>query len=155
MDDHYKSTGIADKKLTGARWAKLIIKALWDNLLIRWSQRNTIIYGNQRAEQQETQRQRLVSKVQAYYAFKQQLSISDRSKLFTKDYAELMEEDPRLIKAWTKLAGRIIRAHKREQKFKQGSSALMEQYFKWHPPEGRRKSFQRQQKHPKHDLKPD
>jgi hypothetical protein len=155
MDNHYKKQGTTDKKLTGARWAKLLIKAFWDNLLTRWSQRNTIIYGNQRAEQQEIHRQRLISKVQAYYAFKHQLCISDRSKLFTKEYAELMEEDPRLIKAWTKLAGRIITAHKREQKNKQGSRALMEQYFKWHPPDGLRKLSKHQQKHPKHDLKPD
>jgi hypothetical protein len=33
MDNHYKKEGTTDKKLTGARWVKLLIKAFWDNLL--------------------------------------------------------------------------------------------------------------------------
>jgi hypothetical protein len=32
MDNHYKANGSSDQKHTGARWAKSLIKAIWDNM---------------------------------------------------------------------------------------------------------------------------
>jgi hypothetical protein len=94
MDNHYKANGSSDQKHTGARWSKSLIKAIWDNMLQRWSQRNAVIYGNQIMSKQETQQQKLLTKVKDYYTYKDVLNIQDRSKLFTKDCAELLCEDP-------------------------------------------------------------
>jgi hypothetical protein len=66
MDNHYKANGSSDQKHTGARWSKSFIKAIWENMLQRWSQRNEAIYGNQIMSKQETQRQKLITKVKDY-----------------------------------------------------------------------------------------
>jgi hypothetical protein len=66
-----------------------------------------------------------------------------------------MQEDPQKLKAWTRVAERIIKTSKREQKHtitRQGK--LMEQYFKLHPPERKKRKASSKQRH-KQDLHPD
>jgi hypothetical protein len=80
----------------------------------------------------------------------------DRNKVFTKTQEDLMREHPNYIKAWVKLATRIIRTHKNENKHKTGQRLMMEQYFKWHPPEGTANLTRNKRiKHLKQDIRPD
>jgi hypothetical protein len=55
MEKHFQQNGNTEQKDTGARWSKLLIKAIWENMLQRWRQRNEVIYGAQILSQQETQ----------------------------------------------------------------------------------------------------
>jgi recombinational DNA repair protein (RecF pathway) len=65
-----------------------------------------------------------------------------------------MQEDARYIKAWLRLSERIIKTNRLESKKNRKEKALMEQYFKWHPPtQGPKK--RRKLSHQKQDLKPD
>jgi hypothetical protein len=63
------------------------------------------------------------------------LSAIDRDKIYTKSQDELMQENPTYIKSWVKLATRIIRTSKKENRKKTGQKLMMEQYFQWHPPD--------------------
>jgi hypothetical protein len=65
-----------------------------------------------------------------------------------------MEDDPRTIKTWVKIAERIIRTSKKEHRRQKGQREMMEQYFKWHPPEKVRNKTRSKQRH-KQDLRPD
>jgi hypothetical protein len=48
---------------------------------------------------------------------------------------ELMKTDVKHIKQWVRMAARIIRTNKRENKKSQGQRKFMDQYFKWNPPD--------------------
>jgi hypothetical protein len=67
-----------------------------------------------------------------------------------------MKKDPRFIKAWLKLSERFIRTNKNEAKHHSQEKGMMEQYFKWHPPN--KKSHKRRKLktlHQKQDIHPD
>jgi hypothetical protein len=53
---------------------------------------------------------------------------------------EIMAENPNYIKAWVRLATRIIRTCKKENKHRTGSRIMMEQYLKWNPQTKQRKA---------------
>jgi hypothetical protein len=132
-----------------------ILKTIWDTFLALWQQRNEIVHGTQATTTAERQRQALQQRVQHCYDHKNQLSYTDQQKLFKLEHAEMMQEDPQKLKAWTRVAERIIKTSKREQKHtitRQGK--LMEQYFKWHPPERKERKASSKQRH-KQDLHPD
>jgi hypothetical protein len=65
-----------------------------------------------------------------------------------------MTEDPRFIKAWLKMARRIIQISKIESA-KQYQKKMMEKYFKWHPPTKTKKKKASRVCHQEQDLKPD
>jgi hypothetical protein len=66
-----------------------------------------------------------------------------------------MAENPNYIKAWVRLATRIIRTCKKENKHRTGSHIMMEQYLKWNPPDKTKKRPRKGKQHLKQDLKPD
>jgi hypothetical protein len=74
------------------------------------------------------------AKVERLYEYRNHLNILDRNKLFTKEKSELIKDDPRQIKTWIQMAERIVKVHKWEVKRIHREKAMMEQYFKWHPP---------------------
>jgi hypothetical protein len=46
MNEHYKTEGIHGRKYSGERWARQLIKQIWDTMLNLWKERNSIL--NQR-----------------------------------------------------------------------------------------------------------
>jgi hypothetical protein len=75
------------------------------------------------------------AKVARLYEYRNHLNILDRNKIFTKEKSELIIDEPRQIKTWIQMEERIIRVHKREVKRIHREKVMMEQYFKWHPPD--------------------
>jgi hypothetical protein len=75
------------------------------------------------------------AKINRCYMMKDKLQIQDRGKVFVKEKDELLREDATTIKNWIKLAEKMIRISKREEKTARRAKAMMEQYFKWHPPD--------------------
>jgi hypothetical protein len=112
-----------------------ILKTIWDTILILWQQRNDIIYNNTTKTKADRQREKMEAKVERIYEYQTHLNILDRNKVFTKEKSELIKDDPRQIKTWIQMAERIIRVHKREVKRIHRKKTMMEQYFKWHPPD--------------------
>jgi hypothetical protein len=134
---------------------RYIIKTIWDTFLALCQQRNEIVHENQTTTKTERQRQALQLRVQRCYDFKSQLRHTDQQKLFKLEHTEMMQEDPQKIKAWTRVAERIIKTSKREQEQTTNQQGkFMEQYFKWHPPEKSIKRPHSRQRH-KQDLHPD
>jgi hypothetical protein len=111
------------------------LKLIWDTVLTLWKQRNDIIHNNTVATKADRQRERMEAKIERCYTYRDHLTVQDRSKIFPKEKAELLKEDPRQIKIWLKMAERIIRVHKREVAKTSREKEMMEQYFKWHPPD--------------------
>jgi hypothetical protein len=69
---------------------------------------------------------------------------------------EKLCKDPRNIQTWIRMAEIIIRTNKWENKRMTGQKKMMEQYFKWNPPDQRTSSCNRKHhQHRKNDLKPD
>jgi hypothetical protein len=92
--------------------------------------------------------------VERCYQYANKLSHSDKQKLFHREQESLLVEDPRFIKAWLKLADRIIRVSKQESKRQYKERTFMENFFKWGPsskPSQKRKNAP----HQKQDLCPD
>jgi hypothetical protein len=77
----------------------------------------------------------MAAKIDRCYDYKDHLTVLDRTKIFNKEKSELLNEDPRKIKIWIKMAERMIRVHIREVKRISREKDMMEQYFKWHPPD--------------------
>jgi hypothetical protein len=135
--------------------ARYVIKTIWDTLLTLWKQRNEIIHGTQETTKAERQRQALIQRVQRCYDYQNQLRTSDQQKLFKLEYNEMILEDPQKIQAWTRVVESIIRTSKREQKPSTSlQGQLMENYFKWQPPDGKTKRVRSKQRQ-KQDLHPD
>jgi hypothetical protein len=120
-----------------------------------WTNRNSILYNDQHKDRQTTQKERLWQKVESCYQYEEKLSITDRQRIFYKDREELRNEDHRFIKAWQKVARRIIRVSKLECAKQYREKTMMEQYFKWHPPPNKKKQKKSRVRHQKQDLKPD
>jgi hypothetical protein len=141
-------------KTTTPTCGRQLVRHIWDTFLILWKQRNNLVHNEATTTKAERQKIALTSRVQKCFDKQDQLNHDDRQKIFRKQQDELMEEDPRTIKTWVKLAERIIRTSKKEQRRQTGQREMMEQYFKWHPPEKGRHRKHSKQRH-KQDLKPD
>jgi hypothetical protein len=133
MESHYRSMPIDNKRYTGERWSKMLIRNLWNMVLKLWENRNEIIHGKQRQDGQRTEHQRLQHRIRKYYEMKDLLEQQDKEKIFYKELDELIQEDSRYLKAWLKLAQRIFSAAKREQVRPRNERKLMETYFAWRP----------------------
>jgi hypothetical protein len=58
----------------------------------------------------------LEAKLNRCYAHLDRMSAANRDRIFTKDKAEILQEDEKYIKTWIKMAERMIRVSKREEK---------------------------------------
>jgi hypothetical protein len=83
--------------------------------------------------------------------------IDDCRKFFQKPKEEKLKEDPtRSIRSWIQMANQIIRTNKRKNKKFHGQRKMMDQYFKWNPPDPRKpRRVMELDQHRKQDLKPD
>jgi hypothetical protein len=155
IDATLKQRGCQKWQNSGERWTQRMTQNIWDTFLSLWNNRNTIIYEDQNKSNHDILKERLRMKVENCYLYADKLSSNDRQKIFHLDEKDLMNEDPRYIKAWLKNAGRIIRVSKAEAKQISGEKQLMENYFNWRirtkSPRKKRKQIQ----HQKQDLRPD
>jgi hypothetical protein len=116
------------------RWPRNMLRTIWDTFLILWNQRNNYVHGVTITSKTAQQRKALGAQVSGCFRQKDLTSIEDRNRVFTMTQEELMAENPNYIKAWVRLATRIIRTCKKENKHRKGSQKMMEQYLKWNPP---------------------
>jgi hypothetical protein len=121
------------KRYTGERWSKMLLRNIWNMVLKLWENRNDNIYGKQRRDNQQTEKQRLKHRVCKYYEMKDLLEHNDKEKIFYKDLEEMLQEDTRYLKAWLKLAQRVFSVAKRDQAKPRNKRKLMDTYFKWKP----------------------
>jgi hypothetical protein len=137
------------------RWPRNMIRTIWDTFLILWNQRNNYVHGVTITSKTAQQRKALEAQVTGCFKQKDLMGIADRNHVFTMTQDELMAENPNYIKAWVKLATRIIRTCKKENKQRLGSRIMMEQYLTWNPPDKTKKRLRKGKQHLKQDLKPD
>jgi hypothetical protein len=136
--------------------ARKLIRAIWDSFLKLWRQRNAAVHGVTEATRKTAQSQALEMRVLHCYEQQYIMPIDDRQRLFQKSKEEKLNEDPRSIKTWLRMADKIIRTNKRENKQRTGQRRMMDQYFKWNPPDPRKPCNATDLKqHRKQDLKPD
>jgi hypothetical protein len=147
--------GVQKWENSGKTWTHRIIQNIWDTFLQLWTNRNSIIYDDENKDRQMIQMERLWRQVESCYLHKERLSVTDRQKIFYKNIEELRTEDYWFIKAWLKIARRIIRVSKLENAKQYREKTMMEQYFKWHPPSIKNKKKKPRVRHQKQDLKPD
>jgi hypothetical protein len=148
--------GVEKWRNSGMKWTTRMIQNIWDTFLSLWSHRNNLIFNNQESAKADIIRQRLQTKVERYYQYAEKLTVTDKQKLFQKEKEELLTEDTRYINAWLKLAGRIIRASKRETiKLMYREQTFMEKFFNWIPAKRPRTRKKPKGQHFKEDLKPD
>jgi hypothetical protein len=75
------------------------------------------------------------AKIHRCYLMKEKLRLQDQERLFAKEEEDLLQEDPTTVKNWLTIAEKMIRITKRETKARTREKNMMEQYFKWHPPD--------------------
>jgi hypothetical protein len=138
MEDHYRQLAVDSKRYTGERWAKMLIRNIWDTILKLWQKRNEILYGANTHMENNVEQRRWQHRVQQYYEMTELLNVQDREKIFYKTLEEMKQEDIRYIKAWLKIAQRTFRAAKNERKTPRNEQKLMETYFAWKPHETRK-----------------
>jgi hypothetical protein len=157
MERHYRTNNNDNWQYSGESWTRKLIQCLWDALLALWKQRNDIIHDTQLETKSIQQKRKLEARIDRCYTFHDELMLQDRSKIFYKSKEELLQEDPRYITAWLRISERIIRIHRKEKKKTTKERTMMEQYFKWHPPErsGKKVKPTARQRYSKNDLKPD
>jgi hypothetical protein len=133
-----------------------ILKLIWDTFLKLWKQRNELIFGEKSAPNQEAKREAWIAKVERCYELESTLAWKDRSKIFTKRKEEVLAEDHQKVAAWVKIAERILKINKKEAHMPNAQREMIEQYFKWHPPDKRQgRHNQEKEQHHKQNLKPD
>jgi hypothetical protein len=143
-------------KASAEMHGRKLIRAIWDAMLILWKQRNKAVHGTTKEARKAAQSRALDLKVRYCYEQQHIMPIDDRQRLFQKTEDEKLREDPRHIQTWIRMAEKIIRTNKRENKRMTGQKKMMEQYFKWNPPDLRTsRQHKEHHQHRKNDLKPD
>jgi hypothetical protein len=97
MESHYRNSNNDTGQMTGNQWARKLIQQIWDNFLLLWSQRNSIIHGETKINRRESRRNQLLDRLERCYQFQDQLKLSDKNKIFYKTQEEMSKEDPRVI----------------------------------------------------------
>jgi hypothetical protein len=129
VDDHYKMEGIHGRQYSGERWARQLIKLIWDTMLSLWKERNAII--NQRDSQEMTTalREQREGRVQRCFDFSHQLKHNERTRWFSKTIQEVLGQEAKNIDAWLTAVERLIRITKREQRQRPKNSIIMERFL--------------------------
>jgi hypothetical protein len=133
-----------------------LIRLIWDAFLELWQQRNDLVFGETSRSTKDAQRRTWIAKVEQCYELETTLDWEDRTKIFQHSKEEVLAQEPRKIAAWVKLAEQMIRINKVEKRKQTGQKNLMEQYFKWHPPDSHTGEYGKERdQHHKQNLKPD
>jgi hypothetical protein len=112
-----------------------VLRLIWDALLNLWSQRNELVHDNAQETRAEKMKRKMEAKIHRCYLMKEKLRLQDQERLFAKEEEDLLQEDPTTVKNWLTIAEKMIRITKRETKARTREKNMMEQYFKWHPPD--------------------
>jgi K+ transporter len=92
----FHSLNINKLKYTGERWAKLLIKNIWQIMLQLWQTRNEIIYQEDSTIAWEQQIDKLRTRVVRCYELKHKLKANERQQWFGTNLAEKLCEDYRM-----------------------------------------------------------
>jgi hypothetical protein len=142
--------------LSSALQGRKCICIIWDTFLALWRQRNEFIYGQTQESKKAALTQVIEMKVNQCYEQRPYLPFDDQRRIFQKSKEELLSEDLPRIQTWVRMAEQIIRTNKREAQKSSKQRNRFEQYFKWNPPDQRRRQHEiEQSQHRKNDLKPD
>jgi hypothetical protein len=112
-----------------------ILRKIWDTFLALWQQRNSVVHDSEHIQKVDKKKQTLEAKIKRCFDYKDKLKASDRQKIFDKSKEELMQEHPTTIRNWIKMVESVIQVDRREKNKRTKGNAMMEQYFKWHPPD--------------------
>lgn len=158
VDDHYKNLGMNSMQFNGERWARNLIKTLWDITLELWKTRNDQLNKHDVNSKIAMHRERLEQKVHRYYEYKDKLRHHERVQWFSDPSEVLLQKDVRQIEAWVRAVARIISITKREAKKRPRESVIMERFVSaaHYPTHDQHQLGQIQ--HPSHypqELKPD
>jgi hypothetical protein len=156
VDDHYKTEGVHGRKHTGERWARQLIKLLWDTMLTLWKERNTIINQQELEAAKIDRKEQVENRVNRCYEFSHWLRHKERTQWFSKTAQELLQQETRHIEAWLTTVERIIRITKREQKQRPRNSIIMEKFLNLKVMGNTKKStVKHKPRRQKQDLHPD
>jgi hypothetical protein len=113
------------------------LRLIWDTMLTLWKQRNEEVHHRVYEDRAERNKRKLEAKLDQCYSYRDRMPITDRARIFTKEKESILQEDEKHIKTWIKMAERMIQVTKREDKRHRHEATMMEQYFKWHPPDSK------------------
>jgi hypothetical protein len=129
MDHHFHQLPVNHLKYTGERWARALIKKIWDTMLQLWKEWNNQINQGDKEKQAENQKQRLEQKIARCYEYSHNLTATERLRWFSDTRTEIMLRDTRYLEAWVRTVERIISITKRERKKRPPESLMMERFF--------------------------
>jgi ribonuclease HI len=133
MDHHYRQLKVDTRKYTGERWCKRLLQNIWQVLLQLWKQRNELIHDSMLSNQESKETERIKTRVFRCYEHRESMTVADRERIFYTEAEQLLQEDKRLIKAWLRIAERIIKTVKKENERPNNSRKLLETYLQWKP----------------------
>jgi hypothetical protein len=157
MDSHYLDLGITGYKYTGERWARTLIRHVWDTMLKLWRERNNLLNERDKSKAQAQLVEQMEKRVRRCYELSGHLSHRERAHWFSATMTELLQKELRHIKTWVNMVERLIRITKREQKRRPKGSIIMDRFLRLTTTKTTQRQPQQQQ-HPKkfrHQLKPD
>jgi hypothetical protein len=129
MDTHYQELGLNKMQYNGKRWASRLIQNVWENILDLWKTRNNIIHQADSTQIDLHLKEQLTMRVKKCYASETHLPRGERTQWFHMTIEELLKQDMRYIKAWTRVVERLIRITKREMTKRPRGSYIMERFL--------------------------
>jgi hypothetical protein len=115
--------------LKSERWARQLIKEIWDSMLQLWKERNEQINQADQTIQADAKKERLERRIHRCYEYSHNLKATERQRWFAESRQELMKREQRYLEAWVRTVERIIHITKRESRSRPKESRIMEQYF--------------------------
>jgi hypothetical protein len=129
MDQHFQQQPINQLKYTGERWARQLIKIIWDTMLQLWKARNDQINQADKVTQAELQKQILEKQITRCFEYSKNLTATERRRWFSESRTEIMQRDPQYLEAWVRTVEQVIRITKQESKKRPQESKIMEKYL--------------------------
>jgi hypothetical protein len=156
MDKHYTTMGLNKMTHNGTRWARQLLTNIWKTILDLWCTRLEIIHDKESDLRTMLLKEKIKTRIQKCYEFRDKLSAKERLQWFSADIEELLQQDHKFLDSWAKIVERLIRITRREQKARPADSMIMERFLNINTtrPAGRL----RQHLYPRHfpsDMNPD
>jgi hypothetical protein len=129
MDQHYDMLGVDKFRYNGERWARQLITNLWKIMIKLWKTRAEIIYSTNTETKKAQEKEKVKTRIQRCYEFRDRLPASERTQWFSNGIHELLKNNIKFLNSWLSIVERLIRINRREQKARPPESKLMEQYF--------------------------
>jgi hypothetical protein len=104
QDAHVITAKLDPDKSSGATWATLVTKHIWQQLLSLWLLRNKSLHGETHAENETTKRTRLEPLIKRLYACQDELHLADRTVLFRKPLLDRLSQPLSVLTTWLSVA---------------------------------------------------